>query len=51
MRFFLFCQQLLESLQLLLHVSVDFEVAGHDSFHSADVVVDISLIATDALKA
>jgi len=46
-----FGQQLLESQELLLHVSIDFEVAGHNSFHSVDVIVDISLIATDSLKA
>ncbi len=51
MGFLLFCQQLLKSQQLLLHVSIDFEIAGHDSFHSVNVVVDISLVATDALKA
>jgi hypothetical protein len=51
MGLFFFGQQLLESQKLLLHVSIDFEVAGHDAFHSVNVVVDICLIATDSLKA
>lgn len=51
MGLFFFGQQLLESQELLLHVSIDFEVAGYNAFHSVNVVVDIGLIATDSLKA